>query len=133
MKKGYTKIYMVAILFFIIVALYFGYMSAQVRYTDTQLKNISNNSNYKWITDGTCNSHGMKDLTQSDCSRYLVKSNYNITVADHGPPGCWLVLGEMLDQTMNEQPQFAGKGFACWSENKQDGKQCSANLPCACK
>ena len=75
----------------------------------------------------------MQDLTQNDCSKYLLKSNYNITVADHGPPGCWLVLGEMLDQTMNEQPQFAGKGFACWSQNKSDGKQCSANIPCACK
>lgn len=133
MKKGYKSVYLFAIIFFIIVALYFGYRSAQVSYTDAQLKNYSNSSNYKWITDGTCSSHGMQDLTQSDCSRYLLKSNYNITVADHGPPGCWLVLGEMLNQTMNEQPQFAGKGFACWSQNKQDGKQCSANIPCACK
>jgi len=133
MKKGYRNVYIAAIVIFIIVVLYFGYMSAQVSYTDAQLKNSQGNSNYKWITNGTCASHGMQDLTQNDCSNYLLKSNYNITVADHGPSGCWLVLGEMLGQTMNEQPQFAGKGFACWSQNKTDGKQCSANIPCACK
>jgi hypothetical protein len=75
----------------------------------------------------------MNDLSKDDCSRYLLKSNYTITEADHGPPGCWLVLGEMLNQTMNEQPQFAGKGFACWSNNNDDGKQCSSDIPCICK
>jgi hypothetical protein len=90
-------------------------------------------NNYKFVTDGTCASHQMNDLSKDDCSRYLLKSNYTITEADHGPPGCWLVLGEMLNQTMNEQPQFAGKGFACWSSNNDDGKQCSSDIPCICK
>ena len=97
------------------------------------MRQIMGNQNYKFVTDGTCASHQMNDLTKDDCSRYLLKSNYTITEAEHGPPGCWLVLGEMLNQTMNEQPQFAGKGFACWSKNHSDNKQCSSDVPCICK
>jgi hypothetical protein len=33
---------------------------------------------------------------------------------------------------LNDQPEFQGKGFACWS-NVNDGKQCSSELPCVCK
>jgi hypothetical protein len=133
MKKGYTKFYIFAILFFIIIALYFGYTSAKISYTDAQLKNTSNNSNYNWITDGTCSSHGMKDLTNNDCSGYFQSSNYTITGAEHGPPGCWLVLGKSLDGVLKSNPQFAGKGFGCWSQNTSDGKQCSPDFPCVCK
>ena len=129
--KKFMLLFVIAILIILGITYYFGGNYSSDSYPARN--NYSSNSKYKWITDGTCSSHGMQDLTQNDCSKYLLKSNYNITVADHGPPGCWLVLGEMLDQTMNEQPQFAGKGFACWSQNKSDGKQCSANIPCACK
>ena len=123
-KKSHIFFIIIAILIVLGIAYYLAgsYMNEK----------FSNNG-YKWVTEGTCASNKMQDLTQQECSRYLLKSNYNITVADHGPPGCWLVLGEMLDQTMNEQPQFKGKGFACWSQDKTDGKQCSANIPCACK
>lgn len=125
MKKGHKTFCIILAIIFVLAFLYFfagNYMSEQF-----------GSANYKFVTDGTCASHRMSDLSKDDCSRYLLKSNYNITEADHGPPGCWLVLGEMLDQTMNEQPQFAGKGFACWSKNHSDNKQCSTDIPCICK
>jgi hypothetical protein len=135
MKKGFKTF---AIIIAIIVVLAFLYhLFSNKLYVDYLNNMIMNNSmtkgNYKFVTEGTCASHRMNDLSKDDCSRYLLKSNYNITEADHGPPGCWLVLGEMLDQTMNEQPQFAGKGFACWSKNHSDNKQCSTDIPCICK
>ena len=131
MKKGFKTL---CIILAIIIVLAFLYFFAGNLMNET-LGNLSNsgNSNYKFVTDGTCASHRMSDLSKDDCSRYLLKSNYTITEADHGPPGCWLVLGEMLNQTMNEQPQFAGKGFACWSKNQSDNKQCSGDIPCICK
>jgi hypothetical protein len=75
----------------------------------------------------------MQDLTQTDCSSYLQDTNYTITGADHGPPGCWLVLGNSLNGVLKDNPNFAGKGFGCYSQNKTDGKQCSADFPCVCK
>jgi hypothetical protein len=123
MKKSHKTILIVVALIIILAFFYFsgGYFENY----DT--------SNYKFITKGTCASHNLQDLTNNDCSRYFQSSNYTITGAEHGPPGCWLVLGEMLNQTMNEQPQFAGKGFACWSKNQSDNKQCSSDIPCICK
>jgi len=130
MKKGFKKLLIIFVVFVVVVFLYRSFSNY---FTASYLKNYSGNKNYKFVTDGTCASHQMGDLTKDDCSRYLLKSNYTITEADHGPPGCWLVLGEMLNQTMNQQPQFAGKGFACWSQNHSDNKQCSTDVPCICK
>jgi hypothetical protein len=130
MKKP-MKHLLYVILAIIVVAFLYHFVSNY--FVAGYLKNYSGNKNYKFVTDGTCASHQMGDLSKDECSRYLLKSNYTITEADHGPPGCWLVLGEMLNQTMNEQPQFAGKGFACWSKNHTDNKQCSSDIPCICK
>lgn len=94
---------------------------------------VISDSGFQWISNGTCASHNMKDLTQSDCSSYLQSSNYTITGADHGPSGCWLVLGDSLTGAVKANPQLAGKGFGCYSQNKTDGKQCSADFPCVCK
>jgi len=95
--------------------------------------NMPKNANYKWITQGTCASNKMQDLTQEDCSSYLADSNYTITPAKHGPPGCWLVLGDSLNKVLEDNPQFIGKGFGCHSLNKTDGMQCSPDFPCVCK
>jgi hypothetical protein len=103
-------------------------------YLDGKFSNESfNNKNYKWITSGTCASHNMNTLTQSDCSGYLNSSNYSVNMADHGPPGCWLLLGDRLDGVVKKNPDKAGKGFACWSKNESDGMKCSADVPCICK
>ena len=91
------------------------------------------NTNYKWITQGTCASNKMKDLTQEDCVKYLPDSNYTITPANHGPPGCWLVLGDSLNKVLADNPQFIGKGFGCHSTVKTDGMMCSPDFPCVCK
>jgi len=87
---------------------------------------------YKWISKGTCSSHKYKDLTRKDCSKYFQKSNYVVTGSPHGPPGCWLVLGDSLKGAVKEQPELKGKGFACWTKVK-DGKKCSPDFPCVCK
>ena len=91
------------------------------------------NSGIKWVTSGTCASNNLQDLSMEQCSSYLQSSNYTITGADHGPPGCWLVLGKSLDGVLKANPQFKGKGFGCWSNVQTDGKQCSADFPCVCK
>jgi hypothetical protein len=124
--KNYKSFFVIYLVILIVLAIYYYF-------TNKYMSEYFSNKNYKFVTSGTCASHSMRDLTKGDCSRYLLKSNYTITEADHGPPGCWLVLGEMLNQTMNEQPQFAGKGFACWSKNHSDNKQCSSDIPCICK
>lgn len=130
MKKGIKK-FLIVLAIIVVLALLYLFMG------NSNMSKFMNEkfggNNYKFVTDGTCASHRMQDLSKDDCSRYLLKSNYTITEADHGPPGCWLVLGEMLNQTMNEQPQFAGKGFACWSKNQTDNKECSSDIPCICK
>jgi hypothetical protein len=123
MKKNYKIILIIVAL--IIVLAFFYFSSGYFENYD--------NSNYKFITKGTCASHNLQDLTNNDCSRYFQSSNYNITGAEHGPPGCWLVLGKSLDGVLKGNPQFAGKGFGCWSQNKSDGKQCSPDFPCVCK
>ena len=87
---------------------------------------------YKWISRGTCSSHKYKDLTRKDCSKYFQRSNYTVTGSPHGPPGCWLVLGNSLKGSIKEQPELKGKGFACWTKVK-DGKKCSPDFPCVCK
>ena len=79
--------------------------------------------NYQWVTQGTCKSNNMQDISKSACSSYLRNSNYTVTGADHGPAGCWLVLGNELDKVVSENPQLAGKGFGCWSNVENDGKQ----------
>jgi len=131
MKNSSVRLFSTIVAILAFLAFLYYYVAG--KFIVSYLNKYGGNKNYKWITEGTCASNNMQDLTQSDCSNYLLKSNYNITVADHGPSGCWLVLGNSLNQTMQEQPQFAGKGFACWSQNKSDGKQCSVDVPCACK
>jgi hypothetical protein len=122
MKKKYS--YLLIILAILAVLVFFYFMSNN-RYESYK--------NYKWVTEGTCASHNMQDLSKGDCTGYFNDSNYTITDADHGPPGCWLVLGDSLDGVIKGEPKFAGKGFGCWSTNNSDGKQCSADFPCVCK
>jgi CDP-diacylglycerol pyrophosphatase len=122
MKKKHS--YFLTILVILAVLVFFYYFMSS---------SYENYKNYKWVTEGTCASNKMQDLTKNDCTSYFNKSNYTITDADHGPPGCWLVLGDSLNGVVNSQPQFAGKGFGCWSTNNSDGKQCSADFPCVCK
>jgi len=86
---------------------------------------------YKWISNGTCSSHKHKDLTRKDCDKYFPKSNYIVTGSPHGPPGCWLVLGDHLKGAIKDDKSLKGKGFACWTK-KKDGK-CSPGFPCVCK
>lgn len=124
MKKNY-KIILIVVVALIIVLAFFYFSGGYFENFD--------NSNYKFITKGTCASHNLQDLTNNDCSRYFQSSNYNITGAEHGPPGCWLVLGKSLDGVLKGNPQFKGKGFGCWSKNTSDGKQCSPDFPCVCK
>jgi hypothetical protein len=98
----------------------------------TRHNNTKNGYNkYKWISKGTCSSHKYKDLTRKDCSKYFPKSNYLLTDSPHGPPGCWLVLGDHLKGAIKDDPTLKGKGFACWTK-KKDGK-CSPGFPCVCK
>lgn len=91
-----------------------------------------NDKNYKFVTQGTCASNNLNDLSLDQCTDYFKSSNYQITGADHGPPGCWLVLGNELTKTIQSNPQLKGKGFGCHSTTK-DGKQCSSELPCVCR
>jgi len=113
----------------ILVILYYIFVNFYMK----MIEKFGNDSDYKWISDGTCASHNLQDLTQSDCSSYLQDSNYTVTGADHGPPGCWLVFGKSLTGAVQGNPQLSGKGFGCYSENKTDGKQCSSDFPCICK
>lgn len=95
-------------------------------------ENFQSTPNYQWVTQGTCRSNNLQTLSQNECSNYFNNTNYNVTGSSHGPPGCWLVLGNELNKVLNDQPEFQGKGFACWSK-VNDGKQCSSELPCVCK
>jgi hypothetical protein len=97
------------------------------------VKEHFSDNGFQWISSGTCASHNLQDLTQGDCSNYFQSSNYTITGADHGPPGCWLVLGDSLNGVLKDNPNFSGKGFGCYSQNKTDGKKCSPDFPCVCK
>lgn len=133
MKKSYAMLLKIVAILVILVVLYYVYKFLYNLMIKNSLNKDAASKNYKWITEGTCASNNMTALQQNECSNYLLKSNYNITVANHGPPGCWLVLGDALDQRMQEQPQFAGKGFACWSQNETDGMSCSPDIPCVCK
>jgi hypothetical protein len=93
-----------------------------------------NNKNYKWITEGTCRSNNLKNLNKNECKEYLNDTNYVVTDSPHGPPGCWLVLGDELQNVLETNPQFNGKGFGCWAPNDiSDNKMCSVDVPCICK
>jgi len=102
-----------------------------------KMKSIHNNTKnsqykkYKWVSNGTCSSHKYKNLTRKDCTKYFPKSNYIVTDSPHGPPGCWLVLGDHLKGAIKDDKSLKGKGFACWTK-KKDGK-CSPGFPCVCK
>jgi len=133
MKQKYYYLFTIIIVIIVLAVLYYYFIgNNQSSMFDLNSNNLDN-SNYKWITQGTCASNKMQDLTKTDCSSYLQSSNYNVTGADHGPPGCWLVLGNSLNGVLRDNPQFAGKGFACWSDVQTDGKQCSPDFPCICK
>ena len=123
-KYNMYSILKLLIIVVILAIIYYSYLATKEYFSD---------SGFKWISDGTCASHNMRDLSQSDCSNYLQSSNYTVTGADHGPPGCWLVFGDSLTGAVKGNPQLAGKGFGCYSQNKTDGKQCSADFPCVCK
>jgi len=130
MKKNNTFfLTTIAIIIIIIIILILVYFS------NHPINSINHNSNsrYKWITSGTCASNNLHNISKDDCSNYLQSSNYTITDADHGPPGCWLVLGDSLNGVLKKNPQFKGKGFGCWSNVQTDGKQCSDDFPCVCK
>ena len=125
MNSSFKMIVGILVILAIIYLVYIGMNSFAKEYFS--------DSGFKWISDGTCASHNLQDLTQSDCSNYLQSSNYTVTGADHGPPGCWLVFGDSLTGAVKANPQLAGKGFGCYSQNKTDGKQCSSDFPCVCK
>ena len=101
---------------------------SRTRHNNTK---IGQYNKYKWISKGTCSSHKYKDLTRNDCNKYFPKSNYIVTDSPHGPPGCWLVLGDHLNGAIKDDHTLKGKGFACWTK-KKDGK-CSPSFPCVCK
>jgi hypothetical protein len=123
MMKVKSPLVIAVVALIILYVLYMLYRNSMENY---------DNSGYKWITSGTCASNNLQDLSMEQCSSYLQSSNYRVTNADHGPPGCWLVLGKSLDGVLKENPQFKGKGFGCWSNVRTDGKQCSADFPCVC-
>ena len=100
------------------------------------MMNMMNNimKNYTIVKTGTCKSNGLKDISEKACKSYFGDGNgYNVTRSMHGPPGCWEVKGQALNKILRENPQYRGKGFACWAnENVNDGKQCSDEFPCVC-
>jgi hypothetical protein len=126
MKRNSMFSFLTVVVILAILAFLYYYVSGSV-------KEKFNSTNFQWISDGTCSSHGMQNLTSSDCSNYLQSSNYTVTGADHGPPGCWLVFGNSLTGAIQGNPQLKGKGFGCYSQNTTDGKQCSSDFPCICK
>lgn len=128
MKK--PQIIIIFVIIAVLLALAFYYYNNSNNYTKDY---FSNNSNYKWITSGTCKSNHMQDLSMGDCSGYFDSSNYDVVTANEGPPGCWLILGNSLSDVVKNEPKLAGKGFACWSKNNSDNKQCSDDFPCVCK
>ena len=115
-----------------IVGLLIIFLIFMIFYNNKNNENFQNSLNYKWITQGTCKSNNMQDLGSQECNNYFSSSNYNVTGSPHGPPGCWLVLGNELNKVTANQPSLKGKGFACWTE-VDDGKKCSTEVPCVCK
>ena len=127
------SLHVIIILILVLIVCYYLPNMSNMPTMPTSENFDNTNANYKWITQGTCASNNMQDLTQEDCGKYFQDSNYTITPAQHGPPGCWLVLGDSLNKVLEDNPQFRGKGFGCWSTEKSDGKFCSPDFPCVCK
>ena len=125
MKKFNYYFFIIVALILILVYYFYNLLSGSFESYDI--------SSYKWVTSGTCSSNNLQDISKGACSSYLQSSNYTITGADHGPPGCWLVLGDSLNGVLKDNPQFKGKGFGCWSDVYTDGKECSPDFPCICK
>lgn len=90
---------------------------------------------YKWVTKGTCQSNKMKNLKLRECREYFPDNNYKTLRTRKGPPGCWLVLGNRLNEDIKRIPEVVGnKGFVCWTRaNVKDEKRCSPEEPCVCK
>ena len=126
-----NNILLIFLCIILLIGLYLLYIEEQ-KFKNLEQESFVNSPKYKWITEGTCKSNNMEVLTLEDCKNYFKDSNYVVTGSPHGQPGCWPVLGNELTNVVKENPQFNGKGFACWTE-VNDGKQCSTDVPCVCK
>jgi len=67
-------------------------------------------------------------LYKNECSNYFNETNYTITNSPHGPPGCWLVLGNELNKVLKKNPESKGKEFGCWA-NINDEKNVHPKFP----
>ena len=87
---------------------------------------------YTWITNGTCESRNLENISENECRKYFLNTNHNVNITSTGPPGCRPILGDKLRDTVKKNSKLKGAGIVYYSR-VNDGKESSTDNPCVCK